>query len=92
MQRREVERLAENRLAVPSDLWAVGNLELADVLNDDGDIDEGAVPAAVSELIAARPGLDTRAPSPDLSGGARQPISVDGPTWGDELSNRNRRH
>ena len=69
----------------------VGGLELAELLDDNGDIDQGAVTAAVGELLAARPGHEPRAPAPNFEGGAREPIAVGGATWGDVLNPRNQR-
>lgn len=46
LQRAEVERLAANVIRQPSALWAA-DVELADLIDDDGLIDPGKVDAAV---------------------------------------------
>lgn len=69
MQRAEVERLA-GHLSQPSAIWAAG-VELADVLDEDGNVDPGkvtpAVTAAAESLGLARA---SRTPRPDPSQGA----------------------
>lgn len=52
----EVHRLADE-LAQPSDLFEVGQVTLADLLDEAGNIDSEAVAESVAALIAARPGL-----------------------------------
>ena len=90
MQRKEVERLAENRLAVPSDLFDVGGVLLADLLDDAGDVDQGKVTAAVGELLSTRPGLHF-VRSPTFDGGTRQPVTIQSARWSDVLNPRNQR-
>jgi len=92
MQRADVERLASTGgLAAPADLWALGGVELAELLDDDGEVDAEAVAEAVAGVLEARPGLrGRRRPAPDRSqgsthaqGGAKRVT-----TWGDALSRR----
>lgn len=89
MQRREVERLAGERLAQPGDLFAVGGTALADLLTDDGDVDAERVTEAVQALLDARPGLhrDAKATWPDMGAGQRETGSP-GKTWGSVLRGR----
>ncbi len=57
---RELERLAAEVLAEPSDLLALGGQGLEAYVNDAGDVDADAVRAAARALVDTRPGL--RAP------------------------------
>lgn len=56
-QRAAVEQLAGERLAVAADIFDVGRVHLADLVNEDGQVNADAVTAAVGELLASRPGL-----------------------------------
>lgn len=56
-QRRDVSRIAGETLAQPSDLFDVGRRELADLLDDDGEVDEEKVNLASAALLESRPGL-----------------------------------
>ncbi len=69
-QRREVERLAGERLSTPGDMWLTGP-ELADLLDDDGDVDPVRVTEAVAAVVEARPGWKRPDPPPSFDGGAR---------------------
>ena len=57
----------------PGDLFAFG-LSLADVLDADGEVDDGLVATAVAGLLAARPGLGVvqSPPRPDMGQGGAQ--------------------
>ena len=68
-QRREVLRMAENTLAEPEDLLAVGGHEVSDFLDPEtGELDEGAVAAALDRLTTTRPGLLKGATPPRRGG------------------------
>jgi hypothetical protein len=57
-QTREVERIAANTLEQPGDLLALSGHEIADFLDPEtGEVDEGAVAAALDQLLESRPGL-----------------------------------
>lgn len=56
-QRRDVARIAGETLAQPTDLFDVGGRELADLLDDDGEVDEEKVSLAAAALLESRPGL-----------------------------------
>lgn len=87
MQRREVERLATDRLAVPADVLTYGGTDLADLLDDAGDVDPARVQAAVAATLEQRPGLARPVPRrmPDFGGGQRgEPIDT-GTTWAEAL-------
>ena len=55
--RKDAEGLASTRLAFGGDLWALGGLELGDVLTAEGDVevDEALVVAACDAVVAQRP-------------------------------------
>lgn len=57
MQRTEIERLAATSLAHPDDLFTLSGNDLADYLNDDGDVDPEKVDADIAAIVAERPGL-----------------------------------
>jgi hypothetical protein len=53
MQRNEVQRLTADRLADPADLWR--ETELADLLDDDGNIDPAKLNTRVDTLLEEHP-------------------------------------
>lgn len=87
LQRREVERLIAGTLAAPTDLFEVGGHSLGDFLDDDGNVDELAVAAAVDQLIESRPGLhvNARVSWPDTGGGRGGQAPSTQTTWADVL-------
>lgn len=92
LQRAEVERIAGGVLEQAADLFEVGGITLADVLDEDGEVDEGAVAAALDQLASTRPGLVKGARLPARGshvdwGHSRsgQVIGGEGPTWRDAL-------
>ena len=57
-QTREIEAIAANSLEQPGDLLALSGHEIADFLDPEtGEVDEGAVAAALDQLLESRPGL-----------------------------------
>ncbi|WP_052466539.1 hypothetical protein [Mobilicoccus massiliensis] len=85
MQRAEAERIASSRLAIGKDLWDVGDVDLDDVLDDNGDVDPALVETAVAALIETRPGLATPPPRyPDMGAG-RRGATTSAPTWADVM-------
>lgn len=60
-QRAKVLELAASSLSVPEDLLTLGP-QLSELLNDDDEVNETAVKAAVDDLVRARPGLAKPAP------------------------------
>jgi len=83
MQRAEVERLAADAgLAHASDVFTMSGNDLADYLDDDGNVDPEKVAADVAAVLTERPGLRKNAPVFDptqgLGGGKpKQPT----PSW-----------
>ena len=73
LQRAEVERLAsgDDGLAVPGDLWLSG-VDLASLLDGDGNVDLAQVREAVAKVLDDRPHWRRAAPV-GFDGGVRQP-------------------
>lgn len=58
MQTEQVHRIAAEYLSQPGDLFEVGKVELAELLNPDtGEVDPDLVALGVSALLETRPGL-----------------------------------
>lgn len=77
LQVRELERLAGEHLAQPSDLLELGGVTLGDMLGEDGYVNPETVADAVAALIEARPGLAKnprqRAVDPSQGSGSGRP-------------------
>ncbi|WP_081809434.1 hypothetical protein [Mycobacterium sp. URHB0044] len=84
-QNREVERLAANHLSAPADLLTLGGVALADLLDDDGDIDPELVAAVAAEVLASRPGLSPRVLATDPTQGRGNTAVRSLPTFQDLL-------
>ncbi|MCD5421383.1 hypothetical protein LRS71_17765 [Rhodococcus pyridinivorans] len=69
MQRAEVERVAGEYLAMPGDLFSLSGNELADYLDDDGNVDPEKVTTDVAAVLTERPGLRKNAPAFDPTQG-----------------------
>lgn len=82
LQRGEIERLITGKLTDPADIWRDG-AQLADLLDDDGDIDPDKVTTLLDDLVKAHPHWatqDTRTPrlSNPVSGASKpQPARRD---------------
>lgn len=85
MQRAEVERMAAGRIGSPADLWLAG-VELADVLDDAGDVDPKRVDARLEQVLVDRP--HWRPGVPSFDGGPRGHVRAPGPTFADLLHER----
>jgi hypothetical protein len=70
--RREVERLAADRLQNASDFWLT--TQLADLRDEEGGIDADKVSERVEQVLADRPHWRKSAPA-DFSSGARKPLT-----------------
>ncbi|WP_372411082.1 hypothetical protein [Streptomyces luteireticuli] len=57
MLSREIEHQVKQRLEVPSDLFDLGKHEVADLLDDSGDVDSEKIKTAIDALLKARPNL-----------------------------------
>ncbi len=72
LQRAAVERVATaDGLAVPGDLWLAG-VDLAELLDDGGNVDHGRVRESVAKILDDRPHWRRAAPV-GFDGGVRQP-------------------
>lgn len=97
MQRKEAERIAGGVLSAAEDLFTVGGVALADVLDAEGNVDETEVLALAAALADSRPGLAVPRPrghhnwghaatsDPITRGGAG--IGSEGTTWADAWEN-----
>jgi len=70
MQRTDVERLAATDLQTPADLWLTGP-DLADLLDEAGDVDPEKVKTTVAAVLEQRPGWARPDGPPSFDGGAR---------------------
>ena len=70
MQRADVERLAATDLQTPADLWLTGP-DLADLLDEAGDVDPEKVKTTVAAVLEQRPGWARPDGPPAFDGGAR---------------------
>ncbi len=74
MQKREVERLVATDLATPADVWLT-DTTMADLLDDDGEIDPAKVGEAVTAILTERPSW-RRTTAASFDGGARTSAST----------------
>lgn len=81
MQRREIERLAGEKLAQGSDVFLAA--QLPDLLDaDTGDVDPAKVDERAGAVVRDRPGLAKGAGGfPDLGQGQREPARTVGASW-----------
>lgn len=80
MQTAEVERRVSDALETPSDVWLAG-VNLADVLGDDGHVDESKLDQAVLQVTTEHPGWSKRpqvGPDPDQGKTSDHSVS---PSW-----------
>ncbi len=82
LQTREVERLASKHLSAPADLLTLGGVSLADLLDDNGDVDPEKVNAVATEVLGARPGLKPLDIAHDPSQGTGGNPGKRAPDWG----------
>lgn len=69
LQRRQVEAWAADVLEQPEDLWAFGT-DLAELLDEHGEVDQDAAHAAVAALAMSRPATRRGAVIPKVSAAA----------------------
>lgn len=87
MQRSEVERQAAG-LHDPADLWTAG-VDLAELLNEDGDVDPERVAEAVAALADSKPYMLKPPRGSNFGQGNRTPVDLgSGTTWGSLLRGR----
>lgn len=86
LQRAEVVRLASEHLEQPDDLFDVGRVALADLLDDDGMVQTARVESALLGLLSSRPGLGrdmVRRPGPGagFGQGSYPAVPSSGKSW-----------
>ncbi|WP_157742816.1 hypothetical protein [Mycobacterium intracellulare] len=79
---REVERIASKNLSHPADIFTLSGKTVADVLDENGDVNPDLVEQLASEILGSRPGLRPNARAVDHtqgwgSRGAPQPSFSD---------------
>ncbi len=86
LQTREVERLAALGMSNPADVFTLGGVELADLLDEAGEVDPDKVTEVVNDILGTRPGLRPNAPATDPSQGHSGGGGKPSPTWADLLA------
>ena len=87
MQRREIERLAADKLSDPQDVWLAG-VAVGDVCNEEGDVDPELVGKAIDALVEKHPHWQASRPETPrrgLTSGATSPAQRRAPSWADAL-------
>lgn len=69
LQTRELERLASKSLSNPADLLTLSGKSLADLLDENGDVDPDLVSDLVADVLGTRPGLKKLDRAVDFSQG-----------------------
>ena len=78
---RELEGLAGQHLATPADLLKLGGVTLADLLDDQGEVDPELVESVAKDVLATRPGLRPNQPAIDRTQGLGWTPGKATPTW-----------
>lgn len=79
-QRSEVERLAGQQLADAGDLWRVGEVELSELLDADGNVSQDAVSAITERVLESSPGLRRPQRAVDPTQGRSMDVKSE-PSW-----------
>ena len=92
MQRREIERLAADKLSDPQDVWLAG-VAVGDVCNADGDVDPELVDKTIGTLLEQHPHWAATQPAPQkarrgLTSGATTTTQRRAPSWADAIRSR----
>ncbi|WP_326544658.1 hypothetical protein QGN31_23345 [Mycobacterium sp. 2-64] len=66
---REVERIASKNLSNPADIFTLSGKTVADVLDDNGDVNPELVEQLATEILGSRPGLRPNARAVDHTQG-----------------------
>lgn len=88
LMKRAAESHVADKLSVPTDLWDVGKANIADLLDDNGDLDTGALDDLVGEMLSARPGLGPVRWGDVGVSGQRGSDDSSSPSWADALRRR----
>lgn len=87
LQMREVKRVLRPLMAVPDDFWLATDVTLADLLGDEGEVDEDKVTQAAEAVLVNRPTWRATlkpvgAPSEAVRGDGRYDVgNAEEPTW-----------
>ena len=95
-QRRHAEQVISDVLTTPADLFDIGQADLADFLDDNGDVRADELRAAATTLVEERPQLGTNyqpawPAHADFGIGVRSQSAPGGPTWSKVLADQRRR-
>ncbi|MGE4364027.1 MAG: hypothetical protein AB7E41_17765 [Mycolicibacterium sp.] len=95
-QRRHAEQVISDVLSTPADLFDIGQADLADFLDDNGDVRSDELRAAATTLVEQRPQLGTNyqpawPAHADFGIGVRSQSAPGGPTWSKVLADQRRR-
>ena len=95
-QRRHAELIISDVIATPADLFDVGHADLADYLDDNGDILTEELRTAAETLVAQRPQLGASYTPPwpagaDYGQGVRSQSAPSSATWSTVLTDQRRR-
>lgn len=86
-QREDVHRMAAERFADPSDLWAVTSLDA--MRSEDGEIDMERARGELDRVLGEKPHWAKAAPPPppppNLHPGARATVEPEGPSFGQSI-------
>ena len=86
LQRQEVERILATKLAMPEDFWLSGKWSVADMLNEQGQVDAERVSAAADAVLEGRPHWRATlkpvgAPASSVTGDGEYKPGPAAPTW-----------
>ena len=86
LQRQEVERILATKLAMPEDMWLSGKWSVADMLNEQGQVDAERVSAAADAVLEGRPHWRATlkpvgAPASSVTGDGDYKPGPAAPTW-----------
>ena len=86
LQRQEVERILATKLAMPEDMWLSGKWSVADMLNEQGQVDAERVSAAADAVLEGRPHWRATlkpvgAPASSVTGDGEYKPGPAAPTW-----------
>ncbi|WP_301130116.1 hypothetical protein [Streptomyces cacaoi] len=88
LMKRAAEAHVKDKLSVPADLWDVGKANIADLLDDNGDLDTDALDDLVGDILSARPGLGPVRWGDVGVSGQRGSDDSSSPSWADALKRR----
>lgn len=81
LQSADAQRIASGLLSDPADLFTLGGTELADLLDEEGNVSTDAVTALAESITKSRPGLRKPSKAVDPSQGRSAEVSSE-VSWG----------